>query len=148
MALVLYSVIRRHMKATGRYFELKDGRACPVLASLPSGEDLLGWYENPAPWEESFIAFTDRAIYGIERGDVVRIDLADLVGYEAPEKRLDVTGIRVRTRDGFRFLRVAGTHAAREGNAEALKRVDLGDRRFSDAWSLVQVLHAVAGASR
>jgi hypothetical protein len=144
VALVLYSVIRRHMKATGRYVEAKAGVQCPVADYTRPGEELLGWYQNPEPWHASFIVFTDKAIYSVEGLEIVRIGLTDLVGYEMPEKRVDVGGVRVRTRDGFRFLRIAGSHGPSGAQTGALERVGLGGHLQSDAMDLVQVLRVVA----
>jgi hypothetical protein len=87
------------------------------------------------------------AIYSVEGESVVRLDLSDITGYEVPPKSLDVTGVRVRTRDGFRFLRVAGTFLARGKNGEALARAGLDQKRFSSAWAMVQVILAIARAN-
>ncbi len=146
MALVLYSVLRRHMKPTGRYFEPRADLPAPPVMGLPSGETVLGWYENPEPWQESLLIFTDNAIYSINGSEIVRIGIDEIVGYDMPSKTTDVTGVRVRTRDGFRFLRIAGSHRAKGKTKDALERIPvtdgtpLADVNFADVFSLVQVL--------
>ena len=32
----------------------------------------------------------------------------DIVGYESPKSKTNVTGVRMLTKDGFRFVRIAG----------------------------------------
>lgn len=130
MALLLYSVIRRHMKHTGRYFEGNGHAEAPVIPEMLPGESVIGWYRNPEPWDRCALVFTDMAIYSMEDRQVVRLPLADIVGYELPKSKTDVTGVRVRTRDGFRFLRAAGSY----GEAG----------HFKDAFGLVQVIRALA----
>jgi hypothetical protein len=130
MAFALYSVIRRHMKYTGRYFELGSSAQAPVVAEMSPEEHLLGWYRNPAPWEDSVLVFTDEAIYSIDGESVARTAIADIVWYESPKSKTDVTGVRVRTRDGFRFLRASGSFGP-HGNQK-------------DAFCLIPVIMAIA----
>ncbi len=134
MALVLYSVIRRHMKATGRYFEAGGEADPPPCPELAPNESLLGWYRNPEPWADSVILFTDRAIYSIGEGAVVAIELGDIIDYEFPTSKTDVTGVRIKTRDGFRFLRAAGSFGPNENQ--------------KDAFSLIMVLAVLASSGR
>ena len=49
-----------------------------------------------------------KAFIIVDGGRIERIAVGDIVGYESPESKADVTGVRVRTKDGFRFVRVAG----------------------------------------
>ena len=133
MALAFYSVVRRHMKRTGRYFEPGGETPPPDLPDLESGESLLGWYRNPEPWVDSVIVFTDKAIYSVE-GHVVRIALTDIIDYESPKSKTDVTGVRVQTRDGFRFLRASGSFGP-HGNQK-------------DAFSLIMVLAVLAAQQK
>jgi hypothetical protein len=134
MALLLYSLIRRHMKAGGRYFEAGKGAGPPVVPGMAPGESLIGWYQNPEPWESCRIVFSDKAIYSVDNGEVVRLALDDIVGYEFPKSKTDVTGVRVRTRQGFRFLRVAGSFGPYG--------------KFKDAFSIIQVFFAIADQNR
>jgi hypothetical protein len=147
MALAFYSVLRRNLSSTGRYFEAKDGKDCPIITHIAAGEELTGWYENPEPWQDTFLAFTQQAMYAVKAGNVARIELADVMGFERPAKSLDVMGVGVKTRDGVRFLRVAGTHKAQGRHAEALERIGGGDKLFSNAWAFVQVIHILAGVN-
>ena len=134
MALALNSAIRRHMKRTGRYFEPGASGGAPDIVGLPSDESILGWYRNPEPWERCWILFTDKAIYSSDEGRVERIQLTEILDYEFPKSKIDVTGVRVRTRDGFRFLRASGSFGP-EGNQK-------------DAFSLIMVLGVLAGQNR
>jgi len=134
MVLALYSVVRRHMKRTGRYFEPGGEAKPPDLPGSDPGESLIGWYRNPEPWTDSVIVFTDKAIYSVEGGQVVRIAVADIVDYEYPKSKTDVTGVRVRTRDGFRFLRASGSFGP-HGNQK-------------DAFSLIMVLGVLAAQQK
>lgn len=134
MALALYSVVRRHMKRTGRYFEPGGEANPPKLPGLKPGESLIGWYENPEPWAHSVIVFTDKAIYSVEGEQSVRIAVTDIVDYEFPKSKADVTGVRVRTRDGFRFLRASGSFGPH------------GSQK--DAFSLIMVLSVLAAQQK
>ena len=147
MPLVLYSVIRRHMKATGRYLEPSKGVECPVGAKISGDERLLGWYQNPEPWQNCFIAFTDKAIYNVEPREVVRLDLRNIVGIETPKKGTKMSGVRVRTPDGFRFLRIMGAHGVSGKVKASLERIGLGGRTQNDVINLVQVLRVLVGAN-
>lgn len=130
MALLLYSVIRRHMRPTGRYTEHVVGAEAPIPFEMHPDEVLLGWYKNPEPWGNCMIVFTDRSIYSSDKGQVVRIPLENILDYEAPASKTEVTGVRVRTPDGFRFLRAAGSFGPEGGQR--------------DAFSLIQVIRAIA----
>jgi hypothetical protein len=134
MALALYSVVRRHMKHTGRYFEPGGEPRSPKLPGLGPGESLIGWYENPDPWAHSIIVFTDQAIHSVEGEQIVRIATTDIVGHESPQSKSDVTGVRVRTRDGFRFLRAAGSFGPHG--------------KYKDAFSLIMVLRVLAAQQK
>lgn len=118
------------MKHTGRYFEPGGVAEPPAVLGVPPEESVLGWYLNPPPWENAAILFTDKAMYAMEGEKTMRLALGDIVGYESPKSKTDVTGLRVRTRDGFRFLRVSGSFGPH------------GD--FKDAFSLIQVIRAIA----
>lgn len=109
MALVTYSVVRRHMKQTSG-FTLSDGsNPPPVTLDLGEGESLIGWYRNPPPWEGSLLVFTSNAIWTVERGVTERVRLADIVGYESPgDERGSDRPASPNTRR-FRFMRVAGS---------------------------------------
>jgi hypothetical protein len=131
MALVLYSVVRRHMKQTGRYIEVGGDETPPAVSTLEEGESLFGWYRNPAPSSDAVIAFSDRAIYSIEGATVVRIPLTTIIDYETPASKADVTGIRVLTRNGPQFLRATGSFGPHGTH--------------KDAFSLMMVLRVVVG---
>jgi hypothetical protein len=134
MNVLVYSVVRRHMKRTspGAFTRLEGGAAVPVELSPNPGETIIGWYRNPAPWQESLVVFTSEAFYVVEAGHTDRIAVADIVGYEDPKSKTDVTGVRILTKDGFRFVRIAGSFGP-SGNQK-------------DAYSFIMVVRAlVAG---
>jgi hypothetical protein len=129
--VLVYSVVRRHMKKTsGHAFTVFDGVGpLPVELSLHPEEVVVGWYRNPPPWERYWIVFTSEAIYLVDEGQVDRIAVEDIVGYESPESKQDVTGVRVLTKDGFRFVRIAGCFGPN------------GNQR--DAYSFIMVIRAL-----
>jgi hypothetical protein len=129
MALALYSVIRRHMKRTGRYFEPGGSVDTPDVPGWPRGESVLGWYRNPEPWHDCLVVFTDVAVYSVGSGDVMRLPWSDIVDYETPPSKIDVDGVWVRTAAGRRFLRASGSFGP-HGNQK-------------DAFSLIAVLGVV-----
>jgi hypothetical protein len=110
MALLTYSVVRRHMKQTSGFMLFADGEVPPATLPLLERESLIGWYRNPAPWENSLLVFTSSAIWTVDGAKAERIALKDIVGYEGPGSKDGVSGLRVVTKDGFRFMRVAGCH--------------------------------------
>lgn len=121
MAVLVYSVVRRHMKRTspGAFTRSEDGAAPPVELSLSPDDTVVGWYRNPAPWQESFVVFTSQAFYVVENGRTDRIAVADIVGYEDPKSKTDFTGVRVLTKDGFRFVRIAGSFGPSDNQKDA-----------------------------
>lgn len=62
---------------------------------------------EPAPWASSWILFTTNSIICLD-GDFGPCRLDEIVGYEHPKSKVNVTGGRVRTREGFLFVRIAG----------------------------------------
>jgi len=91
-------------------FTLADGAArLPLELALAPGESAIGWYRNPPPWEHDLIVFTSEAIYLVTDDKVERVLLNDIVDYESPKSKENVQGLRVRTKDGFRFIRIAGS---------------------------------------
>ncbi|HRG95413.1 MAG TPA: hypothetical protein PLR99_04125 [Polyangiaceae bacterium] len=110
MALLTYSLVRRHMKETSGFRPCDEGNSPPLALALAAGESAIGWYRNPAPWEGSILVFTSSAIWVVEGDAAERVALKDILGYESPGTKDGVSGLRVRTRDGFRFLRVAGSY--------------------------------------
>jgi hypothetical protein len=95
---------------------------------------VIGWYRNPPPWEHNVIVFTSRAFYVTDGENIERIALSDVVDYETPKSKADVTGVRVMTKDGFRFVRIAGNFGP-EGNQK-------------DAYSFIMILHVLAHLNR
>ncbi|XYH92479.1 hypothetical protein ACMHYB_31950 [Sorangium sp. So ce1128] len=131
MGVLVYSVVRRHMKhaSPGAFTRYEEGAALPVEFTPSPGETIVGWYQNPAPWQDAFIVFTSEALYTVDGGRIGRLAVADIVGYEDPKSKTDVTGVRVLTKDGFRFVRIAGSFGP-SGNQK-------------DAYSFIMVLRAL-----
>ena len=109
MTLLTDSIVRRYMKGTSGFVLCDEGKLAPVTVSLADGEVMIGWYKNPTPWDGSSLVFTSHAIWSAEGDTKERIAFGDIVGYESPRTK-GVSGLRVRTKDGFRFLRVAGAY--------------------------------------
>jgi hypothetical protein len=129
MAVVVYSVVRRHMKRTSG-FTVHDGDTPPPASfALGPEETIIGWYRNPPPWEGNLIVFTSKALYFVEDDRVERVGLNELVGYEDPESKTDITGVRILTKSGFRFVRIAGCFGPN------------GNRK--DAYSFIMVVRAL-----
>jgi hypothetical protein len=136
MALLIYSLVRRHMKQTSpNAFTVFDG-SCEPPSKLPltANESVIGWYRNPPPWESDVIIFTSDAIYATSKRHIDRIAVNDIIDYETPKADTEVTGVRVLTKEGFRFLRVAGSFGPR-GNQK-------------DAYSLIMILQVLAHVNR
>ena len=131
MPVLVYSVVRRHMKRTspGAFTRYEEAGAPPLEVALSPGETVVGWYRNPTPWEDALIIFTSEAFYVVDGGRVDRVAVADIIGYEDPKSKTDVTGVRVLTRDGFRFVRIAGSFGPS------------GNRK--DAYSFIMVVRAL-----
>jgi hypothetical protein len=121
------------MKATSGFTLCDEAAALPAELALAEGEFVIGSYRNPEPWEGSMLVFTSSAIWTIEGGTSERIALKDIVGYESPGTKDGVTGLRVRTNDGFRFLRAAGTYGPYG--------------KYKDFIALMRVLRAVTNSS-
>jgi hypothetical protein len=131
MAVLVYSVVRRHMKDTsdGAFTVLDGVGELPAKLSLVPGETLVGSYRNPPPWEHCWIVFASESIYLVDEHRAERISIGDIVGYESPGSKSDVTGVRVLTKHGFRFVRVAGCFGP-NGNQK-------------DAYSFIMVIRAL-----
>jgi hypothetical protein len=116
-------------------FTVFDGTVeLPVKLPLGPNESVVGWYRNPAPWEHCLIIFTSEAFYLVDDERVDRIALGDIVDYETPRSKTDVTGVRMLTKDGFRFVRIAGCFGPH------------GNRK--DAFSFIMILHTLANVNR
>ena len=111
MMVVFYSVVRRYMKHTspGSFTRFVPGLECPVPLVLETNEELVGWYRNPAPFETSIVVFTSNALVLSNDRRIDRIGISEIVACEPPASKTDATGLRIRTRIGFRFVRIAGS---------------------------------------
>ena len=111
MAVLVYSVVKRHMKRSSAFVVAGDAEPPHSISTSPS-ERLIGWYQNPPPWENYFIFFTSEAIHLVGKACIERVPLEAIVGYESPPSKIGVTGLRLLTTDGVRFVRIAGTTGA------------------------------------
>lgn len=127
MTLVMSSVIRRHLKDAEGYVDAR--KAAPPIQHAFGAEEIVGWYRNPAPWEESYVVFTTAALHMNDGAHWRRIRFNDIMHYEMPESKGQSLGIRLRTHDGIAFIRFAG----RSGPGG----------KFSDAFALIGLLRAV-----
>ena len=69
MAVLVYSVVNRHMKRTspGAFTRFAGAARVPADVKLVPGETIVGWYRNPSPWEQCLIVFTSHAFYYLEQ---------------------------------------------------------------------------------
>jgi hypothetical protein len=127
---IMGSVVLRHMKRSPHF--LRGAVALPAgqLRLLP-GEVVIGTYENPPPWNECRLVFTDAAIIIVDGDQVVRILWDDIVDYETLDPSAPIDGVRLRTRKGREFARIAGSYG-QEG-------------KFKDAFNLAMVLRSLLG---
>jgi len=94
MRLNMSVLIRRHMKRSPTFVLCETVADLPVSVSPGSDEAVVGWYENPSPWEDTVVVFTSLAIYVAEKGRIVRTPFEEILGYETPKDNLTVTGVR------------------------------------------------------
>lgn len=134
MSLLIGSVIRRHLKPTGRYSESTPTQEVVVpLDNIPSEERVIGWYKNPEPWDDVMIGFTEHSILNVEGGRVSRILFDDILGYDTPDEKSSSTGIVLRTRNGSHYLRFAGGSGT--------------DLRYRDTFRLIAILRTILFAN-
>jgi hypothetical protein len=129
MPLMMNSVVRRHMKQVER-FVFAGQQPLPDLANLAGSEErVLGWYDNPPPYERVRLLFTDQAIHVVEAGESRRLLYLEIVDYTMPESKEHSTGVWVQTRESQCFVRMAG----RSGPGG----------KFNDTFALIPLLHIV-----
>jgi hypothetical protein len=134
LPFVFASLVRRYMKFTANYHAmdeegLQEGIPIP---DLEEGESLLGWYQNPAPHQEHVLFFTSTSIIARDPNQTTRVRAEDIVNYHAPASKTEATGVHLETKEGPRFIRIAGHHSSGS----------------SDAFCLVPLVHAMLGPSR
>lgn len=124
------SLIRRNMKQSPTFVRCDDRAGLPVPLSLGQDEVLVGWYANPPPWETTLVIFTSLAVYVAEGGRILhRTALDEIVEYETPTDKVSVTGVRVRTADGFSFVRMAGRYGP--------------DGKYGDVFNFIMILQVL-----
>jgi hypothetical protein len=128
---VVGSVVLRHMKRSPQFLRGTTGVPKELVLDLRPDEVVVGTYQNPSPWEQCRIVFTDAAINIVEDKQLVRILWIDIVDYEALDPNATIDGVRLRTRDGIRFIRIAGSY----GPAG----------KFKDAFNLAMVFRSLLG---
>lgn len=122
------------MRETSAFTRWAPGLEAPVDIPREDDEDWVGWYRNPPPWEDVVLLFSTRAIYVSEPSGVLRIPVHQVSGYDRLRKGDEVTGVRVVTSEGIRFVRIAGRYGP-------------GDR-YQDVFSLVRILKVLANRAR
>jgi hypothetical protein len=131
---IIRSVVVRHMKRLSGFTQWKDGAEIPPGLPFPGGEEVIGWYRNPAPFDSVVVLFTVAAIRVLDGERLATIPLLDIVGYDLPESKQTADGVRVLTSTGDRFIRFAGSHGP--------------DHKFRDAFALVSILHVFVRGRR
>jgi hypothetical protein len=125
MALLMYSLVRRHMKLTGRYLHEAPPMAWP--ASVAPDAEVFAWYQSSSPDKNEALIFSETAVY-VVCGDAWRKILwAEIDEYETPEKA-NPLGVEIMVKGERILLPAAGK--IREGSGR-------------DAFSLLQVVRAV-----
>lgn len=126
---VIASIICRNLRGANGFYVISASDSLPVEVELRQNEEVVGCYRNPPPWEDCVLVFTTRALLSIQAKQREGIELDDIVGYEEPRSKVDVTGIRVLTKTGFQFIRIAGQGGAHE--------------QYRDAYRLIMMIRAI-----
>jgi hypothetical protein len=125
----MHSIVRRHMKTTGRYVHARPPFALP--SHIENDTTIFGYYENSSSATER-VVFSDLALYwdnGVEWRSVTWSNLDD---YDLPEKA-NPEGVYILSCGSRMLVPISGKFAV--GNAR-------------DAYCLVQVLHVVSRRTR
>lgn len=133
MTVDVASLVRRHMRQTSAFTRAEPTRTAPVNVHPEAGEELVGWYRNPPPWDAIVVLFTTLAIHVCEHERTMRVPLEGIVDFEMPASVAEATGLRIRTRDGFRFVRMAGAYGP--------------DNKCKDVFSLTRLLQVLVRRS-
>ena len=132
MTLLTGSLIRRHLRNLPSFHPLNGSERFERYERQPN-EELIGWYQPSG--DENCLVFTSDAIVVIHRDSVGRIPLNAIVEYELPKTKTAVQAVEVRLADQTRrSIPISGVHGA--------------GGRYSDAWSLVQILHMLVRLSK
>src|SRR6187549_3161171 len=131
LPFIFTSLVRRYMKHTPNYHSADlEGIGEPsLIPELEEGESLVGWYQNPAPYREHLLFFTSTSILSQDPSQTTRVRAEDIVNYHDPLSKTEALGVQLETKQGPRFIRIAGHHGP----------------RYSDAFCLVPLLHAMLG---
>jgi hypothetical protein len=128
---IMGSVVLRYLKRSP-YFRRADAElATEPIMDVPVGEVVVGTYQNPSPWEQCQIVFTDVAMHLLDSEKRSEIRWSEIVDYETLDPSGNLDGVRLRTRDGIRFVRIAGAYGP--------------DGKFRDAFNLAMVLRSLLG---
>src|SRR5262245_59744750 len=93
MSQIMESVVKRYFKGSPHFIRSEPGVNPPHLVSIPSGEAFIGWYQNPPPWHEHIVAFTDQALYTFAPSETFRVLWEEITDYESLESKTDVMGV-------------------------------------------------------
>jgi hypothetical protein len=126
---IIGSVVLRHMKRSPHFSRSTSGVSAELSMDLDDGEVIVGTYTNPPPWDCCQLVFTNTAIRIVDNEQLVEIPWIEIVDYEPLDPNASIDGVRLRTRDGIRFIRIAGAYGP-EG-------------KFKDAFNLAMVLRSI-----
>ena len=110
MALVFYSVVRRHMKRTTGFTLVDERNPLPFELALAEGETAVGWYRNPPTHEDSVLVFTSEAIWIGDMGVFERIPIDEILDFENIKRKEGLEGLWVETTKGRRYMRASGSY--------------------------------------
>ena len=134
MNLPIESLVRRHMKGTSGFVLASDGAWCPFTLALEAPERLLGWSSNPEPWCNSFVAYTDAALWIVSPTNSVRVPWGDITDFEMPSSKEDAKSIGIHTPTGSYAVLLAGRYG--EGG------------KYADLYSLTMLLNVICWHNR
>jgi len=123
------SVVLRNFKRSPHFF--RGAGSVTGMLPLQARETVVGIYRNPAPWEGSQVVFTDDGLWLADSDQILKIQWSDIVDYETLDPNGNVDGVRLRTKDGIRFARIAGAYGP--------------DLKFRDSFNFAMILRSLLG---
>jgi hypothetical protein len=134
---IMGSVVLRNLR-TSPFFKRGADTKTAATVALGESESIVGVYTNPVPWEHYRIVFTSNGFHLIDGDWVQAVKWEDIIDYEDPRKDGLLGGVRLETRQGLIFVRMAG----RFGSNGSL----VGN--LLDTFSMWQILRALLGTEK
>jgi hypothetical protein len=130
MTIPMASLIVRHLRPCARFLRSTDKLAPQVPACVADfiEEDVVGWYTNPGAALDVLV-FTEQAMHLCGPAGTTTVPWRNIIGYDVPAEKRNAEGVKIRTVEGSVYVRMAGRNGP--------------DGRFSDAFCLVMLLHAL-----